>query len=31
MLLFKDLMWFFKLEKKSYGLGILVLFLLPLS
>ena len=25
MLLFKDLMWFFKLEKKSYGLGILVL------
>jgi len=25
MLLFKDLMWFFKLEKKSYGMGILVL------
>ena len=25
MLLFRDLMWFFKLEKKSYGLGILVL------
>ena len=25
MLLFKDLMWFFKQEKKSYGIGILVL------
>ncbi len=30
MLLFKDLMWFFKLEKKSYGLGILVLFFVAL-
>ncbi|KJR48802.1 Lipid A export ATP-binding/permease protein MsbA [Desulfosporosinus sp. I2] len=25
MLLFKDLIWFFKQEKKSYGIGILVL------
>jgi len=25
MLLFKELMWFFKQEKKSYGIGILVL------
>ena len=25
MLLFKDLLWFFKQEKKSYGIGILVL------
>lgn len=30
MLLFKDLMWFFKLEIKSYGLGILVLVLVAL-
>lgn len=30
MLLFKDLMWFFKLEKKSYGLGILVLVFVAL-
>ncbi|HEY8908709.1 MAG TPA: ABC transporter transmembrane domain-containing protein [Desulfosporosinus sp.] len=27
MLLFKDLMWFFKLEKKSYSMGILVLLI----
>ena len=25
MLLFKDLLWFFKQEKKSYGIGVLVL------
>ena len=30
MLLFKDLMWFFKLEKKSYGMGILVLVFVAL-
>ena len=30
MLLFKELMWFFKLEKKSYGLGILVLIFVAL-
>jgi ABC-type multidrug transport system, ATPase and permease components len=30
MLLFKDLMWFFKLEKKSYGIGILVLVFVAL-
>jgi len=30
MLLFKDLMWFFKLEKKSYGMGILVLVIVAL-
>ena len=30
MLLFKELMWFFKLEKKSYGLGILVLLFVAL-
>lgn len=30
MLLFKDLMWFFKLEKKSYGTGILILILVAL-
>jgi len=30
MLLFKDLMWFFKLEKKSYGMGIFVLVVVAL-
>ncbi|WP_407309290.1 ABC transporter transmembrane domain-containing protein [Desulfosporosinus sp. SB140] len=30
MRLFKDLMWFFKLEKKSYGLGIIVLVFVAL-
>lgn len=30
MLLFKDLMWFFKMEKKSYGLGIFVLVFVAL-
>ena len=30
MLLFKELMWFFKLEKKSYGLGIFVLVIVAL-
>ena len=30
MLLFKDLMWFFKLEKKSYGIGTLVLIFVAL-
>ncbi|MDP4159992.1 MAG: ABC transporter transmembrane domain-containing protein [Bacillota bacterium] len=30
MLLFKDLMWFFKLEKKSYGFGIIVLIIVAL-
>lgn len=30
MLLFKELMWFFKLEKKSYSFGIIVLVLVAL-
>lgn len=30
MLLFRELMWFFRLEKKSYGMGILVLVFVAL-
>ena len=31
MKIFKDLWWFFKAEKKGYGVGLLALFIVSLT